>query len=290
MSVLRYLCRISSCSSEHYRSIGRKSQLSSLTHIFRTCCAIGGDFYPRCATGLLLVHPPKEGCQHSSSSSILLITFLALALEYTAVRRFFISPVSRALGCRQMFDTQSILHSTGLRVDLTIAELFLCPSRLARFVMAYRALALYMEKNIWASVKRFLHQFTFAIERDDRLFFSSSFLRVYGKDLAWTTECMASLITEGRQLIQVNFHEVLSFTFLTTMNIQAGRSPRYDPYDPCYMQCALQLPDNLGHLIFGAREWAILARLWGCPTSGDHPSDLVTCMGRECTYAQQLRL
>ncbi|KAI1788541.1 hypothetical protein LXA43DRAFT_1097235 [Ganoderma leucocontextum] len=110
--------------------------------------------------------------------------------------------------------------------------------------MAFRAMALYMQDRMWPFTAKFFRRvFTLAIERRDRLYFSSS-LRVYGKDIAFITMHMATLIEDGAR------------------RLRAGQAISFDAFDPRYMQCALRLPDNLGHLIFGAEEWARLAQQW----------------------------
>ena len=102
---------------------------------------------------------------------------------------------------------QDQLHAynfTGLHFGLSLADLILSPSRLARLCLGFRAFALAMERRMWPECKHFLHDgYTFAIEWEDHVKFSNS-LHVYGKKLVWTSHYMGVLITEAMLRIQVS--------------------------------------------------------------------------------------
>ncbi|KAI9056314.1 hypothetical protein FKP32DRAFT_1682287 [Trametes sanguinea] len=123
-------------------------------------------------------------------------------------------------------------------------EVFDNASRTARLCAAYRSFADHCEARLWTHVKRYLHGFKFAVERSDRLFFQH-FLQVYGKQLTWVGARHGALLDEAIRAAR------------------GGGTFTYDVFEPGLVASAIMMRTyNIGHLIFGRRDWDLLRTEW----------------------------
>ncbi|KAL7279787.1 hypothetical protein ACG7TL_002584 [Trametes sanguinea] len=158
------------------------------------------------------------------------------------------------------YTLSEVFHRAGLRLSLSESELFDNPSRTARLCMAYREFAIHTQSALWPSMKRFFHGFKIAVERSDRLLYSKH-LKVYGKEWTWVTARQGALLNAA----------------ISAEKNQGG--PIYDVFEPSLVAASLAMEHgNLGHLIFGAQEWASLQRLWGLHVA--EPQDALTMLYR----------
>ncbi|KAJ3005087.1 hypothetical protein NUW54_g4499 [Trametes sanguinea] len=158
------------------------------------------------------------------------------------------------------YTLSEVFHRAGLRLSLSESELFDSPSRTARLCIAYREFAMHTESVLWPSMKRFFQGFKIAVERSHRLLYSKH-LKVYGKEWTWVNARQGALLDAA----------------IAAENNQRGTT--YDIFEPSLVATSLTMEHgNLGHLIFGPQEWAILQHSWGLHVA--EPQDALTTLYR----------
>ncbi|KZV89834.1 hypothetical protein EXIGLDRAFT_771355 [Exidia glandulosa HHB12029] len=133
------------------------------------------------------------------------------------------------------YSASELFFIAGLWTGLTVAEVFLNPSRLARLLEATFSYTFIAKRDFLAVILRAMRADSILVSPDNtqRKAFAKHFLHVWAKDRAMVSADMAARIEK--------FSRALDDPTL----------PAEDPYEPMYMESAFRKATHLAHLIFG---------------------------------------
>ncbi|KAK7000898.1 hypothetical protein R3P38DRAFT_3053515 [Favolaschia claudopus] len=137
-----------------------------------------------------------------------------------------------------VYTVVELFFLAGLSMQLTEAEVFTNPSRIARIALAYLQFLHRSETGLEELLRPALHDGYLAPTKQQRLKYLD-WLHVYAKDRTRLPERMASLVDEYKAKIWIRDENMTL----------------YDVFEPSLVSVGLQLPHNLGHLVFGREAW-----------------------------------
>ncbi|KAK6984303.1 hypothetical protein R3P38DRAFT_3269243 [Favolaschia claudopus] len=148
-----------------------------------------------------------------------------------------------------VYTVVELFFLAGLSMQLTEAEVFTNPSRAARIALAYLCYLHRSETGLEELLRPALHDGYLAPTKQQRLKYID-WLHVYAKDRTRLPERMAFLVDEYKTKIA----ELSS----QDLWIRDENTTLYDVFEPSLVSVGLQLPHNLGHLVFGREAWTEL--------------------------------
>ncbi|TFK66508.1 hypothetical protein BDN72DRAFT_899775 [Pluteus cervinus] len=138
-----------------------------------------------------------------------------------------------------VYISSEVSFLAGFGPDLTEAELFDCPSRVARLVLAFWTVAHRTEEEIWPFTRSHMVGYVTAVHKTQRNDYSS-FVHVYGKDRVNMPARLDTLVDNYNNYLTVH---------------QFDSRPPFDAFEPLYVKHAL-LTLGLGPIVFGsAAAW-----------------------------------
>ncbi|KAJ3559886.1 hypothetical protein NM688_g63 [Phlebia brevispora] len=193
--------------------------------------------------------------------------FISEVAKWIEVRRASTSPrgglaVTAIRDARTVFagigvyTVVEVFFLAGLSVFLTEYEVFNCPSRVARLCEAFWTFVQLAYDGLADFLKPFYHGYVLAATNDQRLKFSQH-MHVYGKT--------QTLIPSRMYQLYLDYTSVLHTSSACHPHrfILRDEIPQlFDVFEPTYVQQALEKSGrraiNLGHWIFGKKEWLAL--------------------------------
>ncbi|KAK7019281.1 hypothetical protein R3P38DRAFT_2975923 [Favolaschia claudopus] len=145
-----------------------------------------------------------------------------------------------------VYTVVELFFLAGLSMQLTEAEVFTNPSRTARIALAYLQFLHRSETGLEELLRPALHDGYLAPTKQQRLKYLD-WLHVYAKDRTRLPERMAFLVDEYKaKIVELSAEDLWIRDENTTL---------YDVFEPSLVSVGLQLPHNLGHLVFGREAW-----------------------------------
>ncbi|KZV95413.1 hypothetical protein EXIGLDRAFT_766221 [Exidia glandulosa HHB12029] len=137
-----------------------------------------------------------------------------------------------------VYSVSEIFTMAGLPHDLTVAELFNCPSRLARFCEAYYSFTWRAWAEGWKSfIRRAMHGYLLAPTTQHRLLCASGYFITWAKERIRVSMRMEQLYEAAKE------------------NSWFGLPHEYDVFEPSFLEPAFKREVHLGPLIFGRKWW-----------------------------------